>query len=151
MAKASGQYINSILAKVEVVKAGYDEAIMLNHAGHVTQGTGENVFMVRHGVLITPPRSSGVLEGITRDTVMKIAAKIGHPVHEADFTRSDLILADEAFYTGTAAEVVPIREVDDRVVGEPGPITRSIQSAFKEIICGRSEEFDHFMEYVNES
>jgi branched-chain amino acid aminotransferase len=150
-AKACGQYLNSQLAKIEVVKAGYEEAIMLNNAGFVTQGTGENIFMIRNGTIVTPPLASGLLEGITRDTVMQIAASLGHIVVERDFTRSDLIIADEVFFTGTAAEVVPIREVDDHLIGEPGPITREIQRVFHEIASGGSAEFGRFLEYVDEA
>ena len=149
-AKSCGQYLNSQLAKIEVVKAGYEEAIMLNNAGFVTQGTGENIFMIRNGKVVTPPISSGLLEGITRDTVMTISASLGYPVVERDFTRSDLIICDEAFFTGTAAEVVPIREVDDHLIGEPGPITKAVQGVFHEIIAGKSKEFDHYLEYVND-
>jgi len=150
-AKSCGQYLNSQLAKIEVVKAGYEEAVMLNNAGYVTQGTGENIFMIRRGQIVTPPIASGLLEGITRDTVVQIAASLGHPVVERDFTRSDLIIADEAFFTGTAAEVVPIREIDDHLIGEPGPITMEIQAVFHEIIAGRSERFGRFLEYVDEA
>jgi branched-chain amino acid aminotransferase len=149
-AKSCGQYLNSQLAKIEVVKAGYEEAIMLNNAGFVTQGTGENIFMIRNGKVVTPPISSGLLEGITRDTVMTISASLGYPVVERDFTRSDLIICDEAFFTGTAAEVVPIREVDDHLIGEPGAVTKAIQGVFHEIIAGASREFDDYLEYVND-
>ena len=149
-AKACGQYLNSSLAKVEVTDAGYDEAVMLNSRGFVTQGSGENIFWVRNGLLTTPPLSAGLLEGITRDTVMQMAAKLGIPVREADTTRSDLHLADEAFFTGTAAEVVPIRELDDHIIGggEPGPVTRRIQEKFHKMIAGRDPEFAHFLEHV---
>jgi branched-chain amino acid aminotransferase len=150
-AKSCGQYLNSQLAKIEVVKAGYEEAIMLNNAGFVTQGTGENIFMVRNGRVFTPPVSTGLLEGITRDTVMTIAASLGHTVEERDFTRSDMVVADEAFFTGTAAEVVPIREIDDHPIGEPGPFTREIQRIFHEITSGRSSEFADYLEYVDEA
>ena len=150
-AKSCGQYLNSQLAKIEVVKAGYEEAIMLNNAGFVTQGTGENVFMVRNGRVFTPPVSTGLLEGITRDTVMTIAASLGNPVEERDFTRSDMVVADEAFFTGTAAEIVPIREIDDRPIGEPGPITREVQRIFHEITSGNSSEFADYLEYVDEA
>ena len=149
-AKSCGQYLNSQLAKIEVVKAGYEEAIMLNNAGFVTQGTGENIFMIRNGKVVTPPIASGLLEGITRDTVMTISASLGYPVVERDFTRSDLIICDEAFFTGTAAEIVPVREVDDHLIGEPGPITKAIQGVFHEIIAGESKEYDDFLEYVND-
>ncbi len=150
-AKGCGQYLNSQLAKIEVVKAGYEEAVMLNYAGFVTQGTGENIFMVRNGQIVTPPLATGLLEGITRDAVMHIAAWLGHDVVERDFTRSDLILADEAFFTGTAAEIVPIREVDDHPIGEPGPVTQEIQRIFRGVTSGRSSEFDHYLEYVDEA
>lgn len=147
-AKASGQYLNSILAKVEATNAGYDEAIMLAEHGHVAEGSGENVFVVRGGVLMTPPPSDGVLEGITRDSVLKMAAAMGIPCQERTLTRSDLVIADELFYSGTAAEIVPIREVDDHAIGEPGPITRRIQEKFRAVVEGRDEEFAHFMEYA---
>jgi branched-chain amino acid aminotransferase len=147
-AKATGQYLNSILAKVEVLNAGYDEAVMLTEHGHVAEGTGENIFVVRSGVLRTPPPSDGVLEGITRDIVMQLAGSEGIEVREQTIARSDLVIADEAFYTGTAAEVVPIREVDDHLIGEPGPITRRMQERFKAITEGRDEEFAAFMEYA---
>ncbi len=150
-AKACGQYLNSQLAKIEVVNAGYEEAIMLNNAGFVTQGTGENIFMVRDGLIVTPPLATGLLEGITRDSVMKIAAWLGHRVVERDFTRSDLAVADEAFFTGTAAEVVPIREVDDHVIGEPGPVTQEIQRIFHGVTSGLSSEFGQYLEYVDEA
>ena len=147
-AKASGQYLNSILAKVEVLNAGYDEAIMLTEHGHVAEGSGENIFCIRNGVLMTPPPSDGVLEGITRDIVIQIAAAEGIPFDERSLSRSDLVIADEAFYTGTAAEIVPIREVDDHLIGEPGPITRRMQERFKAITAGRDAEFGHLMEYA---
>lgn len=147
-AKATGQYLNSILAKIEVLNAGYDEAIMLTEHGHVAEGSGENIFVVRNGVLSTPPPSDGVLEGITRDIVMQLAESEGIELRERTIARSDLVIADEVFYTGTAAEIVPIREVDDHLIGEPGPITRRIQERFKAIIEGRDEEFGDFMEYA---
>ena len=147
-AKASGQYLNSILAKVEVLNAGYDEAIMLTEHGHVAEGSGENIFCVRNGVLMTPPPSDGVLEGITREIVIQLAEAEGIPFDERSLSRSDLVIADEAFYTGTAAEIVPIREVDDHLIGEPGPITRRMQERFAAITAGRDTEFGHFMEYA---
>ncbi len=150
-AKSCGQYLNSQLAKIEVMKAGYEEAIMLNHTGYVTQGTGENIFMARGGRIFTPPLVSGVLEGVTRDTIMRIAASLGHEVIERDFSRADLVFADEAFFSGTAAEVVPIREIDDHVIGEPGPLTREIQRVFHEVTSGRSAAFAHYLEYVDEA
>lgn len=147
-AKATGQYLNSILAKVEVTKAGYDEAIMLDDRGHVAEGTGENVFLVRDGVLYTPYPSDGVLEGITRDTVLKIAAAEGIVAQERTLARSDLVIADELFFTGTAAEIVPVREIDDHEIGEPGPVTRRIQERYRAIVEGRDPEFAHFLDYV---
>ena len=147
-AKASGQYLNSILAKVEVTNSGYDEAILLNERGHVAEGSGENIFAVRRGLLMTPPTSDGILEGITRESVMEIAMCLGIDVCERTLTRSDLVLSDELFFTGTAAEIVPIREVDDHFIGEPGPITRRIQEKFHAIVGGRDDDFAHYMEAV---
>jgi branched-chain amino acid aminotransferase len=147
-AKATGQYLNSILAKIEVLNAGYDEAVMLTEQGHVAEGTGENIFVVRNGVLMTPPASDGVLEGITRDIVFHVARSEGIALQERSLSRSDLVIADELFYTGTAAEIVPIREVDDHLIGEPGPVTRLMQERFKDITEGRDEEFADYMEYA---
>jgi len=147
-AKATGQYLNSILAKIEVLNAGYDEAVMLTEHGHVAEGSGENIFVVRGGVLMTPPPSDGVLEGITRDIVMNLAKSEGIELRERTLSRSDLVIADELFYTGTAAEVVPIREVDDHLIGQPGPVTRLMQERFKAITEGRDEEFGDYMEYA---
>jgi branched-chain amino acid aminotransferase len=137
-AKATGQYINSVLAKIEATKAGYDEAIMLNQSGYVTDGTGENVFVVKDGELYTPPLSAGCLDGVTRDTVITIAHDLGYEVHEKNLVRTDLYFADEAFFTGTAAEVCPIRDVDDRPVAANGrgPITKEIQSEFFATVHG---------------
>jgi branched-chain amino acid aminotransferase len=147
-AKATGQYLNSGLAKVEAVKSGYDEAIMLNLYGYVADATGENVFVVRDGMVITPPLSAGPLGGITRDSVMTIASDLGIPVIEAELVRTDLYTADEAFMTGTAAEVVPIRSVDDRDLGELGPITRKIQEVFFAAIKGEVEKYSDWNEYL---
>jgi len=142
-AKATGQYINGVLAKIEAVKAGYDEAIMLNQMGYITDGTGENVFIVRQGALLTPPTQSGCLDGITRATVMSMAGDLGYEVREENLVRTDLYNADEAFFTGTAAEVTPVREVDDRVVGEGtrGPITKEIQGTFFAATKGEIEQY----------
>jgi branched-chain amino acid aminotransferase len=142
-AKATGQYINGVLAKIEAIKAGYDEAIMLNQMGYITDGTGENVFVVRQGVLLTPPTQSGCLDGITRATVMSMAGDLGYEVREENLVRTDLYHADEAFFTGTAAEVTPVREVDDRVVGEGtrGPITKEIQGTFFAATKGEIEQY----------
>jgi branched-chain amino acid aminotransferase len=150
-AKASGQYINSVLAKVESLKAGYDEAIMLNEAGHITDGSGENVFVVRDGILITPPTSAGCLDGITRNTVITLAREAGYTVEEANLVRTDLYNADECFFTGTAAELTPIREVDDRVVGEGhrGPVTKELQGAFFATTKGENEAHPDWLTYVD--
>jgi branched-chain amino acid aminotransferase len=147
-AKATGQYLNSSLAKAEALKAGYDEGILLNPNGYVTDGSGENVFVVRDGTLLTPPLAAGCLAGITRASIMRIAEDEGIPVREADLVRTELYLADEAFFTGTAAEVVPIREVDDRVLGDPGPITRRVQEVFQAAIRGKDERYREWLEPV---
>ena len=147
-AKGTGIYVNSSLAKVEALKAGYDEAIMLNTHGFVAECTGENVFVVRDGVLVTPPLSSGALEGLTRDSVMTIARDLGYEVREENLLRTDLYLADEAFLTGTAAEIVPMRSVDDREIGEPGEITRKIQETYFAAVHGELDTYRDWLEYV---
>ncbi len=149
-AKATGQYINSGLAKVEAVTAGYDEAIMLNMAGYVTDGSGENVFIVKEGALHTPPFQAGCLDGITRDSIMTIARGLGVTVLERNLSRLDLYTADEAFYTGTAAEVVPIREVDDRAVGAngPGPVTKELQRVFFAAAHGEDPRYESWLTFV---
>lgn len=147
-AKGTGMYVNSSLAKVEALKAGYDEAIMLNTQGFVAECTGENIYIVKDGRIITPPTSAGALDGITRDSIMDIARDLGYEVVEANLLRSDLYLADEAFLSGTAAEVVPIREVDDRVIGEPGEITRKVQETFFAAVRGEVEAYKGWLEYV---
>ncbi len=136
--KITGQYTNSVLAKREAKMAGYDEAIMLDAQGYVSEGSGENIFLVKRGVLMTPDLSSSILEGITRDTVLAIAREEGIPVSETRLTRDQLWLADEAFFTGTAAELTPIREVDNRSIGEGtvGPITKRLQARFFDIVRG---------------
>jgi branched-chain amino acid aminotransferase len=151
-AKASGQYINSALAKVEALKAGYDEAVMLNMAGNVTDGPGENIFVVRDGVLVTPPVSDGCLDGITRDSVITIARDLGYEIREQSLARADLYTADEAFFTGTAAEVVPIREVDDRTIGSDGrgPITKELQEAFVAATHGEADRYVGWLTFVKE-
>ncbi len=148
-AKGTGVYINSSLAKVEALKGGYDEAILLNMAGTVSEATGENVFVVKNGVLLTPPLSSGALEGLTRDTVMTIARDLGYEVREQTLLRTDLYLADEAFLCGTAAEIVPMRSVDDREIGEPGEITRKIQETYFAIVHGQVEKYADWLEYTD--
>jgi branched-chain amino acid aminotransferase len=148
--KATGQYINSVLAKVEAKMAGYDEAVMLDSRGMVSEGSGENIFMVRNGMIYTPSTASGILEGITRDSVFQIAKDLGLQVVERDLTRIDFYYADEAFMTGTAAEVVPVVEMDNYKIGDskPGPITRRIQEEFYKIVRGESEKYSHWLEPV---
>jgi len=146
-AKGTGIYVNSSLAKVEALKGGYDEAVMLNTNGEVSEATGENLFVVTKGVLRTPPLSSGALEGITRDSVMTIARDLGYEVREV-LLRTDLYLADEAFLTGTAAEVVPIREVDDRAIGDPGEMTRKIQETYFATVHGEVEKYADWLEHA---
>jgi branched-chain amino acid aminotransferase len=147
-AKVTGLYVNSSLAKVEALKSGYDEAILLNSQGCVSECTGENIFIVKGGKIITPPLAAGALDGITRDSVWTIANDLGYEVVEANLLRSDLYTADEAFLTGTAAEVVPIRSVDDRMIGEPGEITCKIQETYFAAIRGEVEAYKGWLEYV---
>ena len=139
--KSTASYMNSILAKLEAKQHGYAEAIMLNEAGLVCEGTGENLFIVRDGVLMTPPLSDGVLEGITRDSVLVIADELEIPAGEVSLSRSDLYVADEVFMTGSAAELTPIGAIDDRTVGKPGEVTRRIQDRFFEIVYGKADEY----------
>jgi branched-chain amino acid aminotransferase len=148
-AKGTGIYINSSLAKVEAIHGGYDEAILLNTTGSVAEATGENVFVVKNGVLLTPPLSAGALEGITRDSAMTIARDLGYEVREQTLLRTDLYLADEAFLCGTAAEVVPIREVDDRRIGDPGEITRKIQETYFATVHGEVEKYTDWLELAD--
>lgn len=148
-AKATGMYVNSSMAKVEALKAGYDEAILLSPQGYVSECTGENLFLVRDGALITPPVAAGALEGITQDSVMTIARDLGIDVRVEHILRSDVYTADEAFLTGTAAEVVPIRSVDDRELGEPGAVTRRIQEIYKATVRGEEDRYKDWLEYVN--
>jgi branched-chain amino acid aminotransferase len=148
-AKASGTYLNSILAKVETAKAGYDEAILLDEHGNVSEGTGENVFVVRDGKISTPPASASILDGITSRSVRQIAADLGFEVVERDIARGELYLADEVFLTGTAAEIVPVREIDDRPLGEPGELTQAIQTRFFDAIAGRREEYLEWLDVVD--
>ncbi len=151
-AKGTGMYINSSLAKVEAVRAGYDEALLLTTDGHISEGTGENVFILRKGKILTPITSSaGALEGITADSVRTIATDLGHEVVEVPLRRTDLFLADEAFLTGTAAEIVPVASVDDRAVGtgEPGPVTRSIQEIFNQTVRGEVPQYKDWVELVD--
>jgi branched-chain amino acid aminotransferase len=147
-AKATGQYINSILAKLEAIYSNYEEAILLDSRGFVSEGTGENIFVVKNGVIHTPSTAASILEGITRDTVIELARDMGYEVIERDLVRSDLFLADELFVTGTAAEITPIREVDKREIGRPGPVTIALQEKFFAAVKGEDAEYEHWLEYV---
>ena len=150
-AKATGQYINSGLAKVEAIKGGYDDALMLSPEGSLAEGSGENLFIVRENTLITPPESAGILMGVTRNSVTTIAHDLGYEVLERKFVRSDIYTADEAFLTGTAAEVTPIREVDDRPIGSGtrGPVTKEIQQTYFSAVKGGLEQYAHWVELVD--
>jgi branched-chain amino acid aminotransferase len=149
-AKASGQYLNSILAKIETHKAGYEEAILLDDHGFVCEGSGENIFVVRDGTIFTPPQTAGILDGINRKSTMQIARDMGFEVVERDIARAELYLADEIWMTGTAAELVPVREVDDHAIGDgrPGEITRAVQQAFDDALHGRSERYREWLDPV---
>jgi branched-chain amino acid aminotransferase len=149
-AKASGQYLNSVLAKVESVKAGYEEALLLDDHGYVCEGTGENVYVVRDGEIATPGQGNSILDGITRRSVIQIARDLGYTIVERNVARDELYLADEVFLSGTAAELVPVREIDDHVIGtgSPGEITRVLQAAFDDAINGRSERYREWLDLV---
>ncbi len=147
-AKIAANYANSILAKMEAQRLGFSEAILLNVEGMVAEGSGENIFMVNQGEISTPPNSAGALPGITRDSVMELGKKIGYPVKEQNFSRSDLLLADEVFFSGTAAEITPVREIDGRKIGNGvrGLITEKIQSKFFDIVKGKDSSFSKWLE-----
>jgi len=148
-AKICGNYVNSVLAKREAMKMGYDEALMLDTEGYVSEASGENIFMVKNGVLKTTPLTS-ILPGITRDSVIQIAKAKKIILLEERFTRDELYTAQEAFFTGTAAELTPIREVDDRSIGigKPGPVTRELQAAFFDIVKGKNPEYREWLDYL---
>jgi branched-chain amino acid aminotransferase len=146
MSKASGQYLNSVLAKIEATKSGYEEAILLDSKGNVCEGTGENIYVVRDGKIFTPPATASILWGINRMSILEIARDLGYEIVERDISRAELTLADEVFLSGTAAELVPVREVDD--IGPPGPITRELQQAFEDALHGRAERYAHWLDHV---
>jgi branched-chain amino acid aminotransferase len=150
MSKASGQYLNSVLAKIEAQKSGYEEAILLDHYGHVCEGTGENIYVVRDGVISTPAVTNAILWGINRMSIIEIAKDLGYEVVQRPIARAELPLADEVFMSGTAAELTPVREVDDLPVadGKPGRITRAIQEVFEDALHGRSERYAHWLDVV---
>ena len=149
-AKVPGYYVNSILAKKEVKAAGYDEAILLDPDGYVAEGSGENIFIARKGIIKTTPLTS-ILAGITRETIIQVARDMGLTVVEERFSRDDLYIADEAFLTGTAAELTPLREVDNRVIGsgKPGPVTKRLQDAFFSIVHGKDSRYKNWLTYVS--
>ncbi|MBA2522689.1 MAG: branched-chain amino acid transaminase [Solirubrobacterales bacterium] len=149
-AKASGQYLNSILAKTESANAGYDEAILLDDRGMVCEGSGENIFVVREGQIVTPPHSASILDGISRRSVIQIARDLGYTVVERDIGRSELYLAEEVFLTGTAAELVPVREIDDHPLPCPGEITKVVQAKFEDALHGRAQEYLEWLDLVDE-
>jgi branched-chain amino acid aminotransferase len=148
--KASGQYLNSVLAKIESLKAGYEEGILLDDKGRVCEGTGENIFVVKDGVIYTPPQAASILDGINRKSCIQIARDLGREVIERDIARAELALADEVFLTGTAAELTPMREIDDIPIGEgrPGPVTREIQRVFDDALHGRAPQYADWLDLV---
>lgn len=149
-AKAVSNYSNSILANMEATDNGYDEALLLDAAGFVSEGSGENIFVVKDGMIYTPDLSAGALNGITRNTIFHIAADLGLTIKEKRITRDEIYIADEAFFTGTAAEVTPIRELDgiEIGIGSRGPITEKIQTAFFAIVNGQNPEYAHWLTQV---
>jgi branched-chain amino acid aminotransferase len=150
-AKGTGMYINSSMAKIEALKAGYDEAVLLSPQGYVSECTGETIFVVKGGHIITPPVSAGALEGITQSSIMTIARDLDFDIEVGNLLRSDLYTAEEAFCSGTAAEIVPIQSVDDRIVGadgRPGPITRRIQEVFHGAVRGQVDRYKDWLEHV---
>ncbi len=148
-AKAVANYLNSQMAKYEALIAGYEEALLLDEEGFVAEGSGECLFIVRDGVLISPPNDNS-LESITQDTVLRIAKERGIPIERRRVTRDEVYIADEAFFTGTAAEVTPIREVDGRIIGsgKRGAITKELQEAYFDIVYGRNSEYEHMLTYI---
>ncbi len=150
-AKANGHYINSMLALQEALQCGYDEALLLDNEGYVAEGSGENIFIVRNNVIYTPDLTSA-LEGITRDAVIQLALEAGYTLKEKRITRDEVYIADEAFFTGTAAEVTPVRELDNRVIGtgSRGPVTKKLQSMFFDVAGGIDDKHSHWLTYLNE-
>jgi branched-chain amino acid aminotransferase len=149
-AKASGQYLNSILAKTDAAQSGYDEAILLDENGLVCEGSGENIFVVREGEVVTPGHTASILDGITRKSVIQIAGDLGYTVVERDIARAELYLAEEVFLCGTAAELVPVREIDEHAIGEPGEITRVIQAKLDDALHGRAPEYAEWLDVVEQ-
>jgi branched-chain amino acid aminotransferase len=151
-AKISGNYVNSTLAKTLAKRSGYDETVMLDPQGYVAECSGENIFLVRDGAIYTPPRTT-ILEGITRDSILTLAVDLGIPVVEEPISRDQLYFADEVFVCGTAAEVVPVREIDHRTIGDQvkGPVTAAIQTAFHAAVRGQGPRSAEWLDYVDES
>lgn len=148
--KTCGNYINSILAKREAMKAGYEESIMLDSYGNIAEASGENIFVVKDGVVTTPDTGSSILKGITRDCVITFLKDMGVPVRETRLTRDEAYIADEIFLTGTAAEITPIRELDDRAIGtgKPGPVTQKIQQIYHDVVRGKDKKYKEWLTYV---
>lgn len=147
-AKATGVYLNSMLAVIEANRAGYQEAVLLTEDGYIADGSGENIFVVKNGTIYTPDLAASILPGITREAVIEIAATLGHPVREKPLIRTDLYSADEVFMTGTAAEVTPIRAVDDIEIGDPGPVTKEIQEIYLSVVTGGDSRWAHWLEHT---
>ena len=146
--KAGGQYLNSVLAKIESKRGGYDEGILLDERGMVCEGTGENVFVVKDGVISTPPQTASILDGISRKSVIEIAGDMGHTVVERDIARAELVLADEIFLVGTAAELVPVREIDDIEIGPPGELTQELARVYEDALHGRDPRYEKWLDLV---
>jgi len=149
-AKASGQYLNSILAKTEAAQSGYEEAILLDEAGLICEGSGENIFLLREGELVTPGHTNSILDGISRKSIVQIAEDLGYKVVERDVARAELYLAEEIFLCGTAAELVPVREVDGHELGDPGEVTKVIQAKFEDALHGRAPEYAEWLDLVEQ-
>jgi branched-chain amino acid aminotransferase len=147
-AKACGQYLNSVLAKIESKKAGYDEGILLDQHGNVCEGTGENIFVIKDGIIATPPQTASILDGINRRSAITIARDLGYEVVERDIARGELTVADEIFLTGTACELTPVREIDDHPIGPPGEITRQVQAVFEDALYGRAPQYAEWLDMV---
>jgi branched-chain amino acid aminotransferase len=149
--KASANYLNSVLAKREALNAGYDEAIMLSEEGHVSEGTGENVFIVEKGELVTPPLYDGVLAGVTRETIIQLAKEMSIPVRERSILRDELYTAEEVFLCGTAAEITPVTSIDKRIISKgPGPVTKELRETFFNVVNGNDERFIKWLDFVGE-
>jgi branched-chain amino acid aminotransferase len=149
--KICGQYVTSVLAKRMALKSGFDEALMLDPQGYVAEGTGENIFVIKQGVVRTPPSSAAILAGITRDTSIQLLREQGVEVREEPIARDELYVADEVFLTGTAAEITPVRDIDHRKIGrgEAGPVTRRVQEAFFSVVKGNDAKHDHWLSFVS--